>query len=151
MKIFLDVKSLVKLYILESGTNLILDVVSKSDQVFLSQASTTQFRAFVWQKAHQGIIDNAQAVTIIDCFEQDSSYFQWIELDNAIINSANQLMMQYGISSNISSEEAIQLASAFTLNKDRIQFVTSNDMIHKILDENGFHTITTISPLAIAS
>jgi predicted nucleic acid-binding protein len=136
MNAFLDTSSLLKLYHNEPGTDTLIATLSQGvESIYLSELAILEFRSAIWKKMRTGEIDTDTANTVIACFQQDYAKFQWIFLDNGIIEQAQELLMKYG-SSGLRTLDAIQLASALTL-KGQARFFTADQLLKSFFKQEG--------------
>ncbi|KHD06632.1 hypothetical protein PN36_26610 [Candidatus Thiomargarita nelsonii] len=138
MKAFLDTSSLLKLYHYESGTETLNAALSQGvDKIYLSELARLEFRSAIWKKTRTGEIDTDTANAVITCFQQDNVKFQWIYLENDVIQSAEELLMKYG-QEGLRTLDAIQLASALTLKEQQdIRFFTADQLLKSFFKQEG--------------
>lgn len=136
MNAFLDTSSLLKLYHHELGTEeLIAKLASGIEIIYLSELAILEFRSAIWKKARMREIDTETADRMIICFHQDFAKFQWIEINNHIIQQAQHLLMKYGLA-GLRTLDAIQLACALTL-KGQAIFLTADKLLESFLQSEG--------------
>jgi len=130
MKAFLDTSSLLKLYHNEPGTDTLIATLSQDvESIYLSELALLEFRSAIWKKTRTDEIDTDTANTVIACFQQDYAKFQWISVDNEIIQQAQELLMNYG-SAGLRTLDAIQLACALTLKgESKVCFFTADKLL----------------------
>jgi len=141
MRLFLDTSSLVKLYHEEPGTDLLIAELAKGyDELCLSELAHLEFRSALWKKVRIGELSHDLAKKAISCFEDDSDKFRWVTLDSMIIDSAKDLLMQHG-RAGLRTLDSIQLASALTLNSGDVAYVTSDDVLRAIMQNEGLNIV----------
>jgi len=138
MNAFLDTSSLLKLYHNEPGTDTLIAALSQSvENIYLSELALLEFRSAIWKKTRTGEIDTDTANAVIACFQQDHVKFQWIFLDNEVIQQAQALLMKYG-SAGLRTLDAIQLASALTLKgQPKVRFFTADQLLESFFEQEG--------------
>ncbi len=120
MIVFMDTSSLLKLYHEELGTAELLVFLSQDiESIYLSELAILEFCSAIWKKTRTGEITVNAATAAITCFQNDFVKFQWIPIDNLLIQQAQVLLMKYG-SAGLRTLDAIQLASAFLLNERKL-------------------------------
>ena len=136
MNIFLDTSSLLKLYHNESGTDELIAILSKNiESIYLSELAILEFRSAIWKKNRVGEIDTDTANVIITCFQQDYAKFQWVLINNEVIQQAQLLLMKYG-SRGLRTPDSIQLACALTLKGKAILF-TADKLLNSFFKSEG--------------
>jgi len=84
-----------------------------------------------------GEIDTDTANTVIACFQQDYAKFQWISIDNEVIQQAQNLLMKHG-SAGLRTLDAIQLACALTLKEEpEACFFTADTLLKSFFKQEG--------------
>jgi len=138
MNAFLDTSSLLKLYHNEPGTETLMTALSQGiEAIYLSELALLEFRSAILKKNRMGEIDMETANTVIACFQQDYAKFQWIALDNEIIQQAQALLMKYG-SAGLRTLDAIQLACALTLKEQsNTCFLSADKLLNSFFKQEG--------------
>ncbi len=78
---------------------------------------------------------------VISDFRQDITKYQWVSLDNVLIQQAQILLMKYG-SEGLRTLDAIQLASALTLkNLSKSYFFTADKLLQTFFNQEGLLVI----------
>lgn len=138
MNVFLDTSSLLKLYHNEPGTDTLIATLSQGvENLYLSELAILEFRSAIWKKTRTGEIDMDIANTVIAGFQQDYAKFQWISIDNEVIQQAQESLMKYG-SAGLRILDAIQLASALTLKgQSKICFLSADKLLKSFFKAEG--------------
>ena len=140
MNIFIDTSSLLKLYHKEEGTDELLELLSeKTEHIYLSELAKIEFNSAVWKKVRTKEFTEKNAKQIIQFFENDFNKYKWISVETVILNSAKELIKQYG-NNSLRTLDAIQLACAVS-KKDKIDlFKTADKVLNKIFDLENLPT-----------
>lgn len=72
-------------------------------------------------------------------FERDSSKYTFIATDSMIIEQARKLTIKYGLN-GLRTLDSIQLSSAISLSKEVEFFVTSDNLLKSLLNQEGLQT-----------
>jgi predicted nucleic acid-binding protein len=138
MNVFLDTSSLLKLYHNEPGSDALIATLSQGiESIYLSELAILEFRSAIWKKTRTGEIDTDTANTVIACFQQDYAKFQWISIDNEVIQQAQNLLMKHG-SAGLRTLDAIQLACALTLKEEpEACFFTADTLLKSFFKQEG--------------
>jgi len=141
MRAFFDTSSILKLYNEEEGSVELETYFNNNiDIVVLSELADLEFRSALWRKVRMEEIDEAIAINVISCFENDYDNFVWIKLQSDIMKSASTLLMKYG-TKGLRTLDAIQLACAITLRNDECIFFTNDNILKDIFNEEGLKVI----------
>ena len=96
MTIFLDSSSLLKLYHQEQNTDNLLNLISKGvESIFLSEIAKIEFCSAIWKKVRTNEINLSKAKEKIAFFQNDFLKYQWIEINEKLINLANYYLSKY--------------------------------------------------------
>lgn len=141
MKIFLDTSSLFKLYHREADTSDIEQIFSsfKITNVYLSEITKVEFTSTIWKKVRTKEITALDAKTTLDLFDKDNSKYTFIATDSLIIEQARILTTKYG-EKGLRTLDSIQLSSAITLRMEVKFFVTSDNLLKLLFQEEGLPT-----------
>jgi len=75
----------------------------------------------------------------LQLFERDSSKYTFIATDSMIIEQARKLTIKYGLN-GLRTLDSIQLSSAISLSKEVEFFVTSDNLLKSLLNQEGLQT-----------
>jgi uncharacterized protein len=141
MKIFLDTSSLFKLYHREADTAIIEQIFSQVTvtNVYLSEITKVEFTSSVWKKVRTREISELEAITTLQLFERDSAKYTFVATDSIIIERARNLTTKYGFK-GLRTLNSIQLSSAISLTVEVQLFVTSDNLLKLLLNEEGLQT-----------
>ena len=121
-----------KLYHKEINSEKIFTTLEKINGIYLSELSKVEFRSALWKKVRTKEIDKDNAIAVISLFQNDSDKFEWINIDNNLINTASHLLYNFG-GSGLCTLDSIQLASALTLKESRCLYFTEDKLLKKLL------------------
>ena len=141
MKIFLDTSSLFKLYHREADTVMIEQIFSQVTvtNVYLSEITKVEFTSSVWKKVRTREVTELEAITTLQLFERDSTKFTFVATDSIIIERARSLTTKYGLK-GLRTLDSIQLSSAISLTTEVGLFVTSDNLLKSLLNDEGLQT-----------
>ena len=108
-------------------------------EVYLSEISKVEFASSVWKKVRTKEITSLEATTTLQLFERDSSKYTFIATDSMIIEQARKLTIKYGLN-GLRTLDSIQLSSAISLSKEVEFFVTSDNLLKSLLNQEGLQT-----------
>jgi uncharacterized protein len=141
MKIFLDTSSLFKLYHREADTQTIEEIFSSFTvkNIYLSQITKVEFASSIWKKVRTKDVSEFDALTILEAFKSDFSKYIFIATDSKIIEDARSLVTKYGLK-GLRTLDSIQLATSISLASSVDLFITSDNLLKLLLDEEGLPT-----------
>ncbi len=139
-KVFLDSSCLIKLYHDEIDSNVVKNIISDIEEIFLSDITILEFRSAIWKKIRERNINEDIGKEVISCFQQDYEKFQWIKFDSNIIQSAVDLLMNYG-KKGLRTLDSLQLASALTLKSGNCIFLTSDKLLKTFFKDEKLNVI----------
>ncbi len=141
MKIFLDTSSLFKLYHREADTVIIEEIFSQAvvTNVYLSEITKVEFTSSVWKKVRTKEITESEATKTLQLFDEDCAKYTFVATDSIIIEQARNLTTKYGLK-GLRTLDSIQLSSAISLIKEVGLFVSSDNLLKSLLDEEGLKT-----------
>ena len=141
MKIFLDTSSLFKLYHREEGTDTLEHLFSKVTitNVYLAEITKIEFTSSVWKKVRSKEVTELEAITTLQLFERDNVKYTFVATDSIIIERATNLATKYGLK-GLRTLDSIQLSSAISLVQDVSLFITSDNLLNSLMNEEGLQT-----------
>jgi predicted nucleic acid-binding protein len=145
MKIFLDTSSLFKLYHYEVDTKIIEQIFSDVNvtNVYLSEITKVEFVSSVWKKVRTKEISAQEATITLQLFDEDNSKYTFVATDSIILEQAKNLTTKYGLK-GLRTLDIIQLFSAISLKGIVGLFVTSDNLLKSLLNEEGLQTETIV-------
>lgn len=130
MNAFLDTSALLKLYHREDGTERIeLWLEENAENIFVSELAKLEFRSAIWKKVRMNEFDSHTGESVIACFENDYDFYDWIKLDEKILQSASDLLMEYG-QAGLRTLDSLQLASALSLRSSDCMYISFDNLLN---------------------
>ncbi len=142
MNIYLDTSSLFKLYHKENGTEELEDFFNNQqiERVFLAELAKIEFASVVWRKCRMKEIDFDKANLVLAGFSHDHHKFLFVPDSNIVKEWAVSFISTYW-QSGLRTLDSIQLASALTIKEKVDLFQTSDLVLQKLAEKEGFYTI----------
>jgi predicted nucleic acid-binding protein len=141
MKLFLDTSSLFKLYHQEIDSNLIEGIFAAHTvrTIFLSDLTKVEFASTVWKKLRTRDITELQATTLLESFKYDFDKYTFIQIDNIIIEQAQDLLKKHG-SKGLRALDSIQLSTAVMLKSQVDLFISADNLLNFFLEHESLQT-----------
>lgn len=120
MIVYLDTSALIKLYVKEEGTALVLKMLKSADLVATSKVAYVEARAAIARLRREGLLKEQAYQLVKESFQQDWNNYLLVELSNTVINMGGEMTESY----KLRGFDAIHLASALMLKKQLEQDIT---------------------------
>jgi uncharacterized protein len=143
---FLDTSALVKRYVPEIGTNWILSITDPAtgNDLAIAQITPVEVLSALARRQREGSLSAERFALTLQMFRYDfENLFQVIEIDQALIETAGQLVIQYPLR----AYDAVQLASALRLQatftqmpNTQLVFITADDRLINMAQTEGLVT-----------
>lgn len=134
--VFLDTSSLLKLYHEEEGSEEVIALIEEMEKIFLCDIAMVEFSSAVWKNIRSGALKKDAGQLLIDYFYKDRALFNWIPLDDSLIEDAFDLLNQYG-GGGLRSLDSLQLAAARKVREEVNLFHTSDNLLFFFLRQEG--------------
>lgn len=138
MIVFPDTSSLFKLYFQEEGSAEIDTFFAENsiNSVLISGLTIIEFRSIVWRKVRMKEVSPADDHTIFTLFSQDLDRYQFIDIDEQLLQTASQLIDKHGLN-GLRSLDALQLASAVTARERVTLYKTADRLLNDLFKAEG--------------
>lgn len=108
MIVYLDTSALVKLYILEDGSEQVDEAVRRADLVGTSLIAYPETLSAFYRRLRQGLYDRPYYNRMRQAFEKDWTRLHIIDLNRSIVRSTGKLIHRHGLR----GFDAIHIATA---------------------------------------
>jgi uncharacterized protein len=145
---YLDTSALVKLYVLEPGTDQLLELANNlSENRFAVLAmSPVEARSAIRRRERQGDIDSTTATLILDTLQQHAQFlFLRQPLTDAVLDGALEIIDRYALRAYDAIQLAGCLALKITAGPDYPTFVCSDQ---QLLDAARSELLAVLDPCA---
>ena len=109
MILFCDTSALVKLYIVEEGSDVLKQLVQETEAVAVSRIAWAEAHAALSRRAREVPTDNAIIDQAKAALAKDWPHFLVLEIDQALVERAGEYADMFALS----GYDSVQLASAF--------------------------------------
>jgi len=143
---FLDTSALVKRYVPEIRTNWILSITDPATghDLAIAQITWVEVLSDLARRQREGSLSAEQFVVTLQDFRYDfENLFQVIEIDQALIETAGELVIQYPLR----AYDAVQLASALRFQSnlaqipnDQLVFISADNRLLNMDQSEGLVT-----------
>lgn len=140
MNIFLDTSVVLKLYLQEAdSTAWRTRLRTVSGDIYLTTLSQVEFASAATKKARVGQTALAVAEAAIRLFRQDVGKCHWIPLTDSVLVNAGQLVEKHA-TAGLRTLDALQLAAALTVRTHAGLFLTADQRLETIFQQEGLPT-----------
>lgn len=140
MSVFLDTSVLLKLYLPEPDSVTFENRVDAAGSpIFLSALTRVEFASAALKKARVGTISMPDALLVIQDFTADADIYQWIELNDAQLSAAEQLLHRHA-TAGLRTLDALPLAAALSVRLSAGLFLTADQRLAAIFQQEGLPT-----------
>ena len=114
----MDTSALIKLYHKEKDSEIIEDLFAQEQvtHVFLSELAKIEFYSAIWKKVRTNDINKSQAEEIISLFKSDFVNYNFVPIDDELIDQSLELIELYG-QDGLRILDSIQFATICILEK----------------------------------
>ncbi len=125
---FLDTSALVKLYHQEQGSDIVESYVAdQNNQIWISILTRVEFHSVFVRKFREEELTEITLQTVFESFHEDLHHrFQVLSLTEDIIEKAILLFLSQGKTYPLRTLDALQIASAQTVEHHEVIFVTAD-------------------------
>ncbi len=127
MNIFCDTSSLIKKYILESGSDKFDNVINKADNVYISAITEIETISTFKRLLIENAITADDYDLLLNDFEIDFQYYSVMPLNEQIIKNAIKLIDKY----QLKTLDSIQLGTVIYLKDEIDSFVVCDEKLIK--------------------
>ncbi len=120
MIVYLDTSALIKLYVKEEGTALVLKMLKSADLIATSKVAYVETRTAMARLWREGLLKEQTYQLVKESFQQDWNNYLLVELSDTVINMGGEMTEKY----KLRGFDAIHLASALMLKKQLEQDIT---------------------------
>ncbi|GET38702.1 type II toxin-antitoxin system VapC family toxin [Microseira wollei] len=143
---FLDTSALVKRYIAETGSNWIRSItdVATGNQIALAQITWVEVLSALARRQREGSLSASDLNLVVQHFREDfENQYELIEIDQALIETAGELVIQYPLR----AYDAVQLASALRFQsnlaqipQEQLVFISADNRLLDMAQSEGLLT-----------
>lgn len=134
MNVFIDTSTLFKLYQNEEGSEIIYEYLKNNEikQIFLSQITKIEFHSVIWKKVRMKEISLGLAKTIISNFTSDSEHYNFIQINNEVVEQSLSLLQNYH-NFGLRSLDSLQISSSIISHEEIDLTITSDKVFYEVL------------------
>jgi len=142
--IYLDTSYIVKAYIREPGSDLVLSELEGQSGLTASRLAKVEFVSALMRQRKAGDISKAAAGSAIHSLEKDSAIgiWTWIDISGSILSASTALLTHRSHFGKLRSLDAIHLATAKNLGTERLY--THDQRMFEAAEHFGLNPIDVI-------
>lgn len=136
---FLDTSALVKRYIAETGSNWIRSIsdVATGNQIALGQITWVEVLSALARRQREGSLSASDLNLVVQDLREDfENQYEVIEIDQALIETPGELVIQYPLR----AYDAVQLASALRFQYAQLVFISADHRLLNMAQSEGLVT-----------
>ena len=122
MNLFFDTSALIKKYVIENGSDEVLELMNRADQIFVSVITEIEAHSAFKRLLSEKAVNEYDYKTLINEFDADYQYFTRINIDDFVLKNAKLLIERH----QLKTLDSIQMGTALLL-KDDIDCLVSCD------------------------
>jgi uncharacterized protein len=137
MNLFFDTSALIKKYIDEQGSDRVDEILDQARSVYVSGITEIEMLSAVKRLLHDGIIDKNGYNSVKKEMLYDLDFFQIIELDKTVIETAKELIEKY----QLKSLDSIQLGTVLSIKDEIDLFAVCDDKLCTFAKQEGIRIV----------
>ncbi|MGE0492489.1 MAG: type II toxin-antitoxin system VapC family toxin [Vulcanimicrobiota bacterium] len=144
MRIYFDTSAVVKLFVLEEGTDATIKVVSGPGELYLLSLARAEFHSAVQRRFRDGDLSATERTELLETFDnQINQEFIIQPTTDGVVSRALYLLERYPLR----AYDALQLAGCLSLAKPKeIIFACADDRLLAAAGGEGLQTFNPLNP-----
>lgn len=139
MKFFFDTSALVKFFYVESGTELVTQIMEHSlAEIWISDLARLEFTTALYRRYRNKSLDEIKLHTATTYFDKQLISFNIEPLNQLVIDEAGQLLKKYGKEYGLRTLDAFHLGTYSLISEEGWCFVTSDTVLADVAKLAGF-------------
>jgi len=139
MRFFFDTSALVKLFYVESGTELVTQIIEQADsEIWISDLARLEFTSALYRRYRNKDLDEIKLHIATTYFEKQSDDFNIEPLNQLVIDEAGLFLKKYGKYHGLRTLDALHLATYSLISEHGWCFVTSDAVLADVANRAGF-------------
>jgi len=134
---FFDTSALIKRYIVEPGSPMVDTIYDEADSIFVSVVSEIEAHSTFRRPLIEKAITSSDHLVLKEEFGLDFEFFNVVQLDGPVIESAKTLIYKY----QLKTLDSIQLASALSLAGEIDAFIVCDERLIRAGKKEGLKII----------
>jgi predicted nucleic acid-binding protein len=139
MRFFFDTSALVKFFYVESGTELVTQIMEHTaSEIWISDLARLEFISAIYRRFRNKSLDEIKLHTATTYFEKQLISFNVEPLNQLVIDEAGLLLKKYGKIYGLRTLDALHLATYSLISEQGWCFVTSDTVLADVAKLAGF-------------
>lgn len=139
MKFFFDTSALVKFFYVESGTEMVTQIMEHADsEIWVSDLVRLEFISALYRRFRNKSLDEIRLHIATTYFEQQLRCFNIEPLNQLVIDEAGLLLKKYGKEHGLRTLDALHLSTYSLISEQGWCFVTSDALLADVAALAGF-------------
>lgn len=139
MKFFFDTSALVKFFHVESGTELVTQIMEhEASEIWISELARLEFTSALYRRYRNKSLDEITLHTATTYFDKQLISFNIEPLNQMVIDEAGLLLKKYGKVYGLRTLDALHLGTYSLISEQGWCFVTSDNLLTEVANLAGF-------------
>ena len=147
MKFFFDTSALVKFFYVESGTELVTQIIEHpSSEIWISDLARLEFISALYRHYRNKTLDEIKLHAAITYFDKQLLSFNSEPLNQLVLDEAGLLLKKFGKEYGLRTLDALHLATYSLISEQGWCFVTSDTVLSDVAKLAGFLLLNPQQP-----
>lgn len=139
MRFFFDTSALVKFFYVESGTEIVTQIIEHSaSEIWISDLARLEFASALYRRYRNKSLDEIKLHTATTYFDKQLVSFNIEPLNQLVIDEAGLLLKKYGRDFGLRTLDALHLGTYSLISEPGWCFVTSDTVLVEVAKLAGF-------------
>lgn len=145
MKFFFDTSALVKFFYVESGTEIVTQIMEhSSSEIWISDLARLEFTSALYRRYRNKSLDEIKLHIATTYFEKQLVSFNIEPLNQLVIDEAGLLLKMYGKEYGLRTLDALHLGTYSLISEMGWCFVTSDTVLEEVAKQTGFLSLNPL-------
>ena len=150
MKFFFDTSALVKFFYVESGTEIVTQIIEHTaSEIWISDLARLEFTSALYRRYRNKSLDEIKLHTATTYFDKQLVSFNIEPLNQLVIDEAGMLLKKYGKEYGLRTLDALHLSTYSLISEQEWCFVTSDTVLADVAKLAGFLSLNPLQNIDV--
>jgi predicted nucleic acid-binding protein len=150
MKFFFDTSALVKFFYVESGTEIVTQIIEHTaSEIWISDLARLEFTSALYRRYRNKSLDEIKLHTATTYFDKQLVSFNIEPLNQLVIDEAGMLLKKYGKEYGLRTLDALHLSTYSLISEQEWCFVTSDTVLADVAKLAGFLSLNPLQKIDV--